>query len=336
MASNPPNPNTLFHLVPTNQVAQDALLHPDNIHFVSTSREGLLGLEVGYHVSSMRQGLVITRLGRNADLILQESSLEKPMSRVHVAFEINYSTAVVILSVRSKQVSSVTFAVREDKKDVPGNENPIQRNVPEGDVTGEPITSGGVMAYTQDYDISIASYNFRLLWMKGSVGYFKTLLAQGYQASLQLLQDVRSRDRPTESDNSEALAWHVTRLDTVKGSHIKEAPGQRDYIKEGNFGVVYKTIDQASGYAFAVKEVKLRAYGDVDTARASIYREVKIMESLNHVSNAFPYHYLGVLTIHLGTYHRMSRSPRLSHPLSADLYAATKRHPDQSCPHHLC
>jgi hypothetical protein len=77
---------TLFHLVPKNKIAQEALLHPDNQRRVSSFKEGL-GLEVGFHVTSGPSGHVITRLGRAADLIPRHTTPEHPISGVHVAFE---------------------------------------------------------------------------------------------------------------------------------------------------------------------------------------------------------------------------------------------------------
>jgi hypothetical protein len=73
--------NTLFHLVPLNQTARDSVLHPDNTRFVSSSAindnrgHSEPGLEIGFHVPRIPGGYVITRLGRNADLILRERFL---------------------------------------------------------------------------------------------------------------------------------------------------------------------------------------------------------------------------------------------------------------------
>jgi hypothetical protein len=133
------NSKTLFHLVPTNDEARDALLHPDNRRFVSTSATKAQGLEVGFHVPSMPRGRVITRLGRDADLVLRGRSV----SAVHVAFEIHPETLVVLLSIRSKHASSVTIS---------------------DELSEEPQTIKGdcVVVYGTTYTISIASFAFRL------------------------------------------------------------------------------------------------------------------------------------------------------------------------------
>ncbi|AEO61385.1 hypothetical protein MYCTH_2311486 [Thermothelomyces thermophilus ATCC 42464] len=257
------NSSTLFHLVPENAAASDALLHPDNARFVSTSKRGLDGLEIGFHVPSIPKGRVITRLGRDADLILRGRSV----SAVHVAFEIHPETLVVLLSVRSKYSSSVTVS-------------------PDVGQTMEPVEGDCVIVYGTDYRISIASYDFRLMWRDlGSVEALRQLAIEGYQISLQRLQTVRSRDLPTDGDSSELHSWHNTRLHTARRILFREAVGApRELIGEGTFGAVYRAIDLESGNPFAVKVVKLYVYGAryVEQARAAVHREMKTLEYLKH------------------------------------------------------
>lgn len=136
-----PHPQTLFHLVPTSQVVRDALLHPDNKGYVSSSQDDL-GLEVGYHVPAIPRGHVITRLCRSGDLILRESKPGQALSGVHVAFQINPSTHLMRLSVRSKRISSVTFAVLA--------EGPNQ-DCDEAELGQEQITGDGVILYGINY-----------------------------------------------------------------------------------------------------------------------------------------------------------------------------------------
>lgn len=274
------HPSTLFHLVPTNKVAHDALYHPDNQRFVSFSRNGSLGLEVGYHVSSKPQGHVITRLGRNADLILRQSTPQCPMSATHVTFQMNPTTNVVCLSVRSRRLSSVKFGVLQ--------ENDSTRK--EGYFTGD-----GVILYEQDYDISIASYDFRLIWrtvfdvQEANICSLKALAIQGYHASLRLLQNMRSRDRPTEYGVSEAPERRMTRVRPAKYPVLEDTPGSRSKIGSGTFGTVYSALDMTSGDRIAIKVVNLGAYsgGNLEKARAMLHREIKVMERVKHVSYLF-------------------------------------------------
>lgn len=266
------NPQTLFHLVPLNQVAHDALLHPDNKRFVSQSCERA-GLEIGHHVPSIPQGHVIARLGRDADLILRESTRQHPISAVHVAFEINPATHLVLLSVRSKRVSSVSFRVLRGTEEVSEEKE---------------IIGDGVMLYGQNYRISIGSYRFELIWRtisddNANIETLKALAIQGFQTSMQKLQNVRSRDRPTEFDDSEYLSWHVTRLKTANSANFEDIEQLREEIGSGAFGTVYKAVDRTSGHLFAIKVIDLKTHGDMDVARALIHREIKVMEQLKHV-----------------------------------------------------
>ncbi|KAI1274628.1 kinase-like protein [Xylaria sp. FL0933] len=317
MALNP-HPKTLFHLVPANQVAYEALSHPDNKRFVSsTKKRGKFGLEVGYHVPSTAGGHVITRIGRNADLILRQSSLGPPMSGVHVAFEINPATELVILSVRSKQSSSVRFAPissqdgGEDEEEEE-TQGPQQRS---GDTAEENIMGDGVILYGQDYKIFIASYEFKLRWWDKSA---KTLALQGYRESLQRVQDIRSRDRPTEIDKSDALSWHMTRLNTAKASLFKDIPHLRERQGEGTYGIVYKGFDQASGNPFVIKVIKLEKYGNIEAARALVHREIKIMEKLHHAH----------IIEYLGQQHFNTPNPEIFMPLREGSLAGLIRSPE--------
>ncbi|KAI0115683.1 kinase-like protein [Nemania sp. FL0031] len=283
-----PDPKTLFHLVPVNEVAEKALRHDNNVRFVSTSRTGREGLEVGYHVSGMLQGRVITRLGRNTDLILGHSTRAQPMSRVHVAFEINPATQLVVLSVRSKQLAAlVSFRKLPDKKkektDAPKQQSLVPEEKGNEDDEGKLITGDGVILYGQDYGLSIASYHFELIWLSQTVDTCRTLVLQDYQKSMDLLKCVRSRDQPTETDNFEACSWHITRINTAKNNPFKYISGLREGIGEGAFGRVYKVVDEITGNYFAVKVVELdKIKSDVDAARAMIHREIKVMEKMKH------------------------------------------------------
>ncbi|KAI3318579.1 kinase-like domain-containing protein [Xylariaceae sp. AK1471] len=197
------------------------------------------------------------------------------MSSIHVTFEINPSTHLIVLSLRSKRSSSVMFAVRKQ---------PSQKreNVPEGDFVAKPITGDGVILYGQDYNIIIASYSFKPIWQSAAYDCLKDLAIHDYKASLKLLQEVRSRDRPTEVDHSEALSWHMTRLNTGKESKLKDVQSLRHQKGNRAFGTVWEAVDQISGHLFAIKVVRLSQYDDEDTARALLHREIKVMERLHH------------------------------------------------------
>lgn len=211
------------------------------------------------------------------------------MSAVHVAFELNPATNLVVLSVRSKRISSVKFSVLKQKRvketaqDGTSEQGLAQEEESE-DAKGLEITGDGVILYNQDYNLSVSSYEFQLRWLGSSEESFRSLVLRDYQTSLQLQQNVRSRDRPTEGDQSEVLSWHITRLDTARGNLFKDIPRLRELVGKGTYGKVYRAVDETSGNLFAVKVVKLEGYGDIDAARAMLHREIKVMERLRHVS----------------------------------------------------
>lgn len=109
-----PHQQTLFHLIPNNDLANIAVQDRVNGRFLTRSRLGPHGLEVGYHVSSIPGGQVIARLGRGGDLRLPD---DPSVSKVHVTFEVNPATELIILSVRSKLISTVKFAPYNPDKD---------------------------------------------------------------------------------------------------------------------------------------------------------------------------------------------------------------------------
>ncbi|KAM7205033.1 Protein kinase-like domain containing protein [Rhypophila sp. PSN 637] len=245
------NDKTLFHLVPVpgNRAAEEALIHPNNQQFISPSANGAPGLEIGFHVPLFSGGHVITRLGRNADLILSES-----YSKVHIAFEIHLETFVVMLSIRRKGVSSVKIRLAEHN----------------ANVEAQPISGDCALLYGRRYRISIVSYAFDLIWRltEGSdqVQFLKDMAIQGYEDSRERLKNVRSRDL-SNPDTSTARSYYMTRLESRRAPVIKELEGQRE-----------------SGEYIAVKVVNLRARPgvDVEEARAVLHREIKIMKRVEH------------------------------------------------------
>ncbi|KAL2257582.1 hypothetical protein VTK26DRAFT_9456 [Humicola hyalothermophila] len=264
---------TLFHLIPLNQEAEDALQHPDNRRFVSVSSTPgrTPGLEIGFHIPPFSRGHVIARLGRNTDLILRNS-----YSAVHVAFEIHPETLVVMLSVRTKGTASVAVAPASEVEDDEGR--------------GQGISGDCAIIYGQRYNITIASYRFGLAWRQitsnGSQNAMslKELATNGYRESMERLKDVRSRDRSLAEPSTPA-SWYMTRLQSAKAPLVDEADvSLRICLGEGSFGKVYKTVDRMTGNYFAVKVVDLRGPNVInpDLSRAALHREIKILESLSH------------------------------------------------------
>ncbi|KAL8303423.1 hypothetical protein RB600_007054 [Gaeumannomyces tritici] len=252
-------PITIFHLVPRNDTAREALRHPDNRRFVSRAPNESLGLEIGFHVASV-PGRVMARLGRNADLILQQRNV----SGVHVSFEMHPETFVVLLSCRTKRASSVVVT--------PTN-GPAER-----------INGDCVLSYGTEYTLAIANYDFFLKWRRGTAEELRELSIREYTEALkrQAQGNVHSRYLPTEAD-SEAHTWHNTRIHSAQRSLFQEAKGvERVQIGGGQFGEVYQVVDDLTGNRFAVKVLLLDRYGDPEYARSRAHREVKALMRLKH------------------------------------------------------
>lgn len=263
---------TLFHLVPVpgNRPAEVALTHPDNAKFVSPSADGPVGLEIGFHVPRFSHGSVITRLGRNTDLILPESS-----SGVHVAFEFSPVTLVVMLSLRCKHLSSLTTAI-----------------IREGEVP-EPLVGDCAVFYGERCRVNIAAYEFNLVWraLGGANGVqpLRDLAVKGYQDAMGRLKHVPSRDQSV-AVVSDIASWHRTCIESAKTTRVIEIPSSRVKLGSGAFGDVFGSVDRATNNPLAVKVVsfvRVPPGRDRDRARVVLQREVSTLERLSHVSH-FP------------------------------------------------
>lgn len=151
---------------------------------------------------------------------------------------------------------------------------------------------------------------------------------QGYQESVHRLREVRSRDRATEYDKTEVMSWHMTRLNTIKGTCFSDIPEYRSVKGSGAFGKVYAATDRVSGYEFAIKVIHLQLYHNPEEAQVLVHREIKILTRLSHVSDINPPPppiVTVMLTKRQETYYRMSRLPTLRHSQPRDLYALERR-----------
>lgn len=100
-----PKEQTIFHLVPCSSKALEALEYDKNKKFVSKSSIGVLGLEIGYHLTRVAEPDVIATVGWNGNLIIENES-----SR-HIAFKVHRETHVVMLSMGQGKVGNVSVAV---------------------------------------------------------------------------------------------------------------------------------------------------------------------------------------------------------------------------------
>lgn len=264
---------TLFHLVPLNQVAYEALDHPDNRRFITASSDNKksLGLEVGFHVPSILGGRVIVRLGREADLSLRG----REMSKVQITFEFHPLTLLVLVSVRARDGGSVKVAASVAGQD-PKPEAPRE------------MGDDCALVYGQGYFIDISSHKFELVWRKETHENAEVLrerTIQGYN-SLRRLPNIRSCDRPTEYLNEENFrTWHHTWLQApnARVRELEEDPQPHSprILGRGAFGEVYKAIDAGTGNPFAVKVILLKYE---EAQRSTVQKEIEIMAKVKHVS----------------------------------------------------
>ncbi|KAK8108396.1 hypothetical protein PG984_014197 [Apiospora sp. TS-2023a] len=216
------SPTTLFHLVPTNSSSRSAL--HGNTKSVSRARNGQDGIEIGYHVPLKASGRIITSLGRGGDIQLGQITPRRPLSVMHAYFEYWPKDFQILLINRSRQKGSVACV----PIDSAGKEEPKR--------SSEDV----VIEWNQDYRLTIASYEFLLVWYVTDETKAKIAASQGWEKSMFEVSQRPSNDRPTEYNIGLGDArFHNTRLST--GNHFREV-GPREFLNEGSYGtIVYKT-----------------------------------------------------------------------------------------------
>ena len=154
---------TILHLVPAPGIAKSALDHDDNAAFVSMSRKGQLGLEVGFHVARRRAPEIITSVGRDADLILSASTI----SGVEFTFEIHPESGAVMFCNRGSNPYTCIRpgGIRQDGK---FNRLAIFPDTEYEIVTGGPRTR----------------YAFRTVWIRDHETTTTLEVQKGYQLAL--------------------------------------------------------------------------------------------------------------------------------------------------------
>jgi hypothetical protein len=108
MARPCPHPLALFSLRPFegNERAERLVSHPNNDYNVSILSNGILALDVGFHLcGKSSKTLVILGRGVDADIYVERSGI----SRVQCLFEIDLDTGFVILYDRSFANSTQVF-----------------------------------------------------------------------------------------------------------------------------------------------------------------------------------------------------------------------------------
>lgn len=265
MAYKDPHPQTIFHLVPQNSEAKAVLAHADNQQYVSLSKppeekggDPELALEIGYHVSARPGPEVIVEVGRNADLVLPASSI----SAVQFSFETHPESKAIMFHDRSRLYNTIItpFGLRTG----------IRQHVLQPGMLYE-ISAGGARG-----DL----YCFELWWVDKKTVLQK--VERGRRVAEERAQNPRWA-RTVEEEATELSSWYKTRLPTpADGGVQRTTRGVR--LGQGSYGEVRKAIDLDSGYNVAVKSIALPDKSAPSDLESSIWREVKTLSTLSHVS----------------------------------------------------
>jgi hypothetical protein len=222
-----PHPQTLFHLVPAkrSKPANDSLLDSHNELYVSNcnTERNRDGLEIGYHVPERPRPQVIVEVGRDADLILQGSSI----SRIHFAFELHPESGEIMFCDRSRYQNTEIdpLGFRTD-----GGLRQVVLQVG----TKYDIRAGGENA---------DEYIFHIEWSNNDV-----------------LAEARREDQMAAARMPNPRLIRTTPGTPVHGG-VKRVE-DRGYLGEGTFGAVRKAIDIDSGRLVAVKKIPLPPKGN--------------------------------------------------------------------------
>ncbi|KAK3376127.1 hypothetical protein B0T24DRAFT_591810 [Lasiosphaeria ovina] len=196
-------------------------------HVFNSKSQNLLPLRtaswasrVGFHVSTRPRGRVITRLGRDADLILSESNSQKPMSAVHVAFELNPTTHLLVLTARSKHLSSISLRLADNL-----NGKKVDMVQKKG---GEIIVGDGVVLYGWGYVISIAAYKFEVIWRDLSNDYDHLPIdkASGNAFAIKVIDLTKHNRRKLDAARA-ILHREVKVMETLRHANIVEYLGNQ-------------------------------------------------------------------------------------------------------------
>ncbi|KAI0868580.1 kinase-like protein [Hypoxylon argillaceum] len=202
------------------------------------------------------------------------------MCKIHAAFEINIQSRLVVLSVKSKTISTVTYAVASkatgvaERKDQGGTQSP-QGKAPPSISTRNSFLGGGVIHYGYEYDIFITFYHFRLVWLYDDAES-KTRALRGYQESLELLSqyDLMECDTTTPS--------------TAGDADFEEIEHLRKDLDTGTYGTVTISVDRKSGDIFVIKKPCSENQKSFEIPLLLFHHEMQTLRNLHHL-NIIPF-----------------------------------------------
>lgn len=231
MAIATPSPRTIAHLVPQNEDAARVLHDPSNQRVISKSADGSLGLEIGYHVAKVTRYAVMTTLGRNADLVVNDQQV----SQVHLEFRTDLRVeGCMFLSARNT-----------DSPDV------IIYSLHPGRAGQDPAKGYLVGRYALDpgtpYTIRLQKYWFKLVWSFRDCSKMRQIISKECANSEPFRVD------ETLGPTSDAISNHELRIATNIAERVDEQVLHRRDIAKRGYITIYKSFDRANNIPIAVK-----------------------------------------------------------------------------------
>lgn len=263
---------TLFHLVP---VPSDEKEYADfdhcavlrllpNVAYVSESREGTLGIEIGYHVPQEKGQRTVTRVGRTADVAIGHGDTSVPNHFFDIA--ISPITKAVVLKIRC--AGKIQLELQELSKGFILKKSFVYEE--------------HVLEYAQSYILHFRKYQFKLVWVKENFKEMWDLVQKQYE------QAEPNATHETAYTPEDADYYYKTRIPQGGCPEVTENKEYREFLGEGGAGSVWKTIDLGSANEVAVKETTIQRTEGWENRAKRAHDEIKFLRRCNHVSAIQP------------------------------------------------
>ena len=272
-----PHPLALFSLIPydDNKRAKAVVAHPCNSHLISTTTDGELALDVGFHIRSKSHNTLAT-LGRgDTDIFVDGASIAK----IQCSFEIDLDTNVVMLYDRSYYRTTQVYGE---------NAMPFEHErLPQVVVQANLNTVVGMGGEGRNL------VQFELIWHQDPDGTIEKVknredIVRGYEEHPRIARTIMD-ETDTVFPSRRETRIHTPGTRQLKMRYMTIG----DMLGAGQFGEVYKAVNVDSGKLMAVKMLKLpddATKKQRDHWRESVYyalkREVENLAKINHVSKS--------------------------------------------------
>ena len=259
---------TLFLLVPKNPKAHHVILHENNSHLRTVSKNNTPSIDVGYHINSPYSISTLATLGRNdCDITLRPTSI----SRLHCSFEIDdVDSGIVMFYDRShKNNTRVSGEIG-----VPFEKGRSPRKILVHPEFNTEISMGGVNG-----DL----IKFKLEWMVKE-DQIKTVVKESWNAKRHSITNPR-KARTCDLTETTLPSFRMTRDQAFQGRDASAVRyHKRSLLGAGTFGKVWRVIDVDSGQLAAMKQIEWSPRSRDQTHLSKVRKEVELMRRAKHVS----------------------------------------------------